>query len=219
MIEYTVGRDANDRFHVLGPLDETSVALEIPSDNPHKKHYIDLFLHKADINRGIQLLDLISKDNDITINEALFIAGLNNCIKCFKRSKSRSKLDKCAIFGSNQDQLNEFEYFEVLRDKHYDHDENGMVQTVAFLLTGPTESGFYLRQPSVVWNRIKLDFYSCGQRLKCIMNIVLSYLCKEIDSTSNLLVFEYKDINAEKLLSWSPAKLEPATNTSPRSND
>ena len=219
MIEYTVSRDKNDKFHVFGPINETSVALEVPSNNPHKKYYIDLFLHKADIERGIQFLTLITEDNDITINEALFIAGLNNCIKCFKRSKSRFKLDKHVIFGSNPDQLNKFVYFEALRDKHYDHDENGMVQTIAFLLTHPTKNGFFLGQPSVAWNRIKLDFYSCGQRLRYIMNIVLYYLSKEIDKTGYLIISEYKGITADELLSWKPAKLKPATNTSPRSNE
>lgn len=219
MIEYTVGRDAHDKFHVFGPFNETAVALEIPSDNPHKKYYIDLFLHKADIDRGIQFLDLISENNDEAINEALFIAGLNNCIKCFKRSKSRFKLDKHVIFGSNPDLLNEFVYFEILRDKHYDHDENGMVQTIAFLLTHPTENGFFLGQPSVVWNRIKLDFISYSQRLQYIMSIVLSYLSNEIENTANLIISEYKGISADELLEWNTSKLKPATDTSPRSND
>lgn len=219
MIEYQVGRDSKDKFHVFGPFNANAVPLEIPSGNPHKKHYIDLFLHKADIDRGIQFLNFISEDNDTTVNEALFIAGLNNCMKCFKRSKSRCKLDKQTVFGSSQDQLNEFVYFEVLRDKHYDHDENGMFQTIAFLLTYPTENGFFLGNPSVVWNRIKLDFFSQGQRLKKIMDIVLSYLRKEIDDTGRLIISDYKGITADELLGWRPAKLKPATNTSPRSNE
>lgn len=218
MIEYTVGRDANDKYHVFGPFGENSVALEIPSDNPHKKHYIDLFLHKADIDRGIQFLNLISDSNDTTINEALFIAGLNNCIKCFKRSNSRSKLDKQIIFGNTPDQLDEFVYFEILRDKHYDHDENGMLQTTAFLITYPTENGFFLGQPSVVWNRIKLDYYSCGQRLSHLMSIVINYLRDEIEKTSRLIMSKYWSITADELQSWNPAILKPATDTSPRSN-
>lgn len=218
MIEYTVGQDTNDNYHVFGPFDENTVALEIPSDNPYKKQYINLFLHKADIDRGIQFLSLISDRNNTTINEALFIAGLNNCIKCFKRSKSRSKLDKNVIFGNNPNQLDEFVYFEVLRDKHYDHDENGMLQTIAFLITYPTENGFFLGQPSVVWNRIKLDYYSFGQRLSSLMSIVLNYLGNEIEKTSRLIMSEYRAITADELQDWNPAILTPATDTSPRSN-
>lgn len=217
MIEYTVGRDTNDKYHVFGPFEENTVALEIPSDNPYKKKYIDLFLHKADIDRGIQFLNLISDRNNTTVNEALFIAGLNNCIKCFKRSNSRSKLDKHVIFGNNPNHLDEFVYFEILRDKHYDHDENGMLQTTAFLITYPTENGFFFGQPSVVWNRIKLDFYSCGQRLNHLMSIVLNYLSAESEKTSRLIMSEYRGITADELQNWNPAQLKPATDTSPRS--
>lgn len=216
MIEYTVERDANDKYHVFGPFEENTVALEIPSDNPHKIKYIDFFLHKADIERGVQFLSRISDRNETTINEALFIAGLNNCIKCFKRSNSRSKLNKQVIFCNSPDQLDEFVYFEILRDKHYDHDENGMLQTTAFLITYPTENGLFLGHPSVVWNRIELDYYSCGQRLSHLMSTVLNYLRNEIEETSHLIMSEYRCITADELQSWNPAILKPATDTSPR---
>ena len=216
MIDYQVGKDRKNKYHVFGPFDENAIPLEIPSDNPYKNHFVDLFLHKADIDRGIQFLELISADNDIAINEALFIAGLNNCMKCFKRSKSRNKLDKHIVFKDSETKLEEFIKFETFRDKHYDHDENGMVQTTAFMLVSFTEVGTFYGQPSVVWNRIKLDFPSYGLRLCNIMYTVQKYLCDQIDEIGRLIMAEYKGIPSDRFLSWKRARLKPATETSPR---
>lgn len=216
MIEYQVGKDANNKYHVWGAIDENATPLEIPSDNPYKKQYIDLFLHKADIDRGIQYLKLISEANDTTINEALFIAGLNNCMKCFKRSKSRCKLDKLIVFQNEASTLAEFIKFEELRDKHYDHDENGMVQTTAFLLVSSTEAGTFWGQPSVVWNRIKLDFCEYGQQLCRIMQYIDTYLRTQINSVGSLIMSEYKNISPDTFLNWEHARLLPATETTPR---
>lgn len=217
MIEYQVRKDAKNKYHVYGSFDETAIPLEIPSDNPYKKQYIDLFLHKADIDRGIQYLELISAENNTVTNEALFIAGLNNCMKCFKRSKSRCKLDKHIVFQNDDTTLAEFIKFEELRDKHYDHDENGMVQTTAFLLVSSTEAGTLWGQPSVVWNRIKLDFSLYGQRLCSIMQLINTYLRTQIDSVGSLIMSEYKNISPDTFLSWKHAQLIPATETTLRS--
>lgn len=216
MIEYQVGKDAKNKYHIYGSFDETAIPFEIPSDNPYRKQYIDLFLHKADIDRGIQYLELISESNDTTVNEALFIAGLNNCMKCFKRSKSRCKLDKYIVFQDDDSTLANFIKFEELRDKHYDHDENGMVQATAFLLVSFTETRTLLGQPSVVWNRIKLDFCLYGQQLGRIMQSINTYLRTQIDNVGSLIISEYKNISPEIFQNWKHACLTPATETTPR---
>ncbi len=170
MVDYEVIIDReNSRFIVKGPFGPNSVPVQIPDDNPLKKQFIDMFLHKADIERGIDFLQCISNDKALTVNEGLFIAGLNNCMKCFKYSSSRDKLDKKQVFNSNEQIFEEFTNFEKMRDKHFDHDENGMLQAVAFLLIDLETDDTFSGPASVVWNRAKLNYYLAGARLQEIM--------------------------------------------------
>ena len=92
MIDYRVSIDKERGCFVInGPFDTGTIPISIPDDDPNRKQFVDLFLHKADIERGIEFLMCISSSKDTTVNEGLFIAGLNNCMKCGKCSKARNK--------------------------------------------------------------------------------------------------------------------------------
>lgn len=212
MIDYQVTFDKeNDRFLVKGPFAENAIPVEIPLDHPQRKQFIDLFLHKADIDRGIDFLRCISNTNDITLNEALFIAGLNSCMKCFKYSKSRTKLEKVEVFANNQQLYDSFIMFETMRDKHYDHDENGMLQATAFLLVYGEGARIFGGPPSVVWSRAKLDYCLAGQRLQKVMLFVRQYLCWEIDVIGGSIENDYLNVPRETLLKLQTARINVAS--------
>lgn len=217
MIDYQVLIDKeNGKFIVKGPFDVDSVPIEIPEDNPNRKQFIDLFLHKADIERGIDFLKCISIDKNTTVNEGLFIAGLNNFMKCFKYSNARSKLDKNIVFLDNQEMLGHFMYFEKMRDKHFDHDESGLLQATAFLLVCQNGTQVFGGPPSVVWNRAMIDYYVSGQRLQDVMQFTLQYVCEEIDKVGKLIVTAYKDFSRESLIRLKAAHIKLASNNSER---
>ncbi len=217
MIDYKVSIDRErDCFIVNGPFDADAVPVGIPNDNPNRKLFVDLFLHKADIERGIDFLKCISIDKDITVNEGLFIAGLNNCMKCFKYSKSRSKLDKTAVFAENEELRERFVEFERMRDKHFDHDESGMLQATAFLLVYPTGERVFGGPPSVVWNRVMFDYYIAGQRLQEVMQYTWRFLCTEIDKIGCLVEDAYSSYSREDLMALETAKIELASSNSKR---
>ena len=197
-------------------LEKNSVPIEIPKDNPLREKFIDMFLHKADIERGIEFLQCISNDKNITVNEGLFIAGLNNCMKCFKYSNARNKLVKQEVFAQSEEMRKGFLEFEQMRDKHYDHDENGMLQAVSFLLINEDEGPLFSGPPSVVWNRVQLNYYLAGQKLQQIMFYILQYVEKEIDSIGNHIVEDYKNVSKEELLKYSDAKIILASDTAKR---
>lgn len=212
MIDYDVYLDKdNDSFIIRGPFGLGTIPITIPNDNPLKKQFIDLFLHKADIERGIDFLQCISIDKDVTINEGLFIAGLNNCMKCFKYSKSRSHLDKLQIFQDAQ-LYQEFISFETMRDKHFDHDESGMLQAVAFLLVNRDSEEFFAGPPSVVWNRAMLNYYAIGQALQQIMQYVRNYIINQIDIIGKEIMESYISWPREKLLEWEETQIQLASN-------
>ncbi|MBO5071123.1 MAG: hypothetical protein J6C37_12335 [Roseburia sp.] len=208
MINYQVTFDKeNNRFLVEGPFAENAIPIEIPMDNPQRKHFIDLFLHKADIDRGIDYLQRICATNDTTLNEALFVAGLNNCMKCFKYSKSRTKLDKVEVFSGNQRLYDNFIMFETMRDKHYDHDENGMLQATAFLLVCSDGERLFGGTPSVVWRRAKLDYCLVGQMLQEVMLFVQQHLCQKIDTVGKMIERAYVNLPRETLLELQTAHI------------
>lgn len=217
MIDYHVTIDKeNDRFIVNGPFATDSFPVEIPLNDPDRKEFIDLFLHKADVERGIDFLRCISIDKDITINEGLFIAGLNNCIKCFKFSASRSKLKKSSVFSDNEKMLQQFIDFETMRDKHFDHDENGMLQAIAFLLIRDNPEHIFGGPPSVVWNRVMFDYYLAGQRLQETMQFIHSYLSQQIDELGKRIEKNYNGYSYEELSKYEAAKIKLASTASER---
>lgn len=209
MKNYNVEFDAErNGFIIDGDFEDNAIPISIDIEHPKRKQFIDLFLHKDDTERGIGYLQCISADKDSRLNEALFIAGLNNCMKCFKYSKARNKLDKTVVFVDDIQLLNEFVEFETMRDKHFDHDENGMTQATAFLLISQSDDHIYGGPPSVVWNRSGINYYLAGQRLQEIMRCVWQFICKEIDTVGGEIEESYKSFSKEELLKRSVAQIE-----------
>ena len=217
MIDYQVSLDKkNNSFIVYGQFDPNSLPIEIPESKPYRKQFIDLFLHKADIERGIDFLQCISIDKSATVNEGLFIAGLNNCMKCFKYSQARSKLDKTKVFSENEQMLQSFLFFENMRDKHFDHDENGMLQATAFLLIYDNDENMFGGPPSVVWNRAELNYYFEGIKLQEIMQFVREFIIKEIDTLGNQIEEYYRTYTKEELMKLKTPKIELASSHAQR---
>lgn len=217
MMDYEVLIDREQkRFIVKGSFDADAVPVDIPESEPNRKQYIDLFLHKADIERGMDFLRCISTDQNSIVNEGLFIAGLNNCMKCFKHSNSRSKLDKSVVFANNEEMFTRFLEFEKMRDKHFDHDENGMLQATAFLLISPNEERTFGGLPSVVWNRAALNYYVDGQKLQDVMQYILQFIRNEIDKVGSLIEATYSCYSKEQLMSLKSPRIELATKDAKR---
>ncbi len=208
MIDYHVKYDKeHDLLLVEGPFAEDSVPIAIPLDNPYRKDFIDLFLHKQDIERGIEFLNAIRAGNGCTINEALFIAALNNCMKCFKYSKARIKLDKNIVFSCNSQLYNKFSEFETMRDKHFDHDENNMLQATAYMLVCKNGKELFGGPPSVVWTRAKLDYCAAGNHLLSVMRFVQQYLSGQIDAIGTKILRVYNNVPKETLLNYQVATI------------
>lgn len=217
MNDYVVARKKdNSGFVIIGSFPDNAFVVEIPPDDPERKTYIDLFLHRADMTIGMSSLEHIQSSNDVSLNEPLFVAGLNSCMKCFKHSKARLKLDKNDVFQDDPGMLKSFLRFEWMRDKHYDHDENGMVQTAAFLFVVPKASSFRLDSPSVVWNRTKLDYVAEAKELKGIMIYVNKYLAKKIDIIGARILQRCASFSAEQIVQLRSPHITLATETTDR---
>lgn len=207
--------EEHNGFIVQGDFEPNSIPIEIPSDNINKNNFIYLFLNKADIERGIDCLRCISIDKNKIENEALFIAGLNNCIKCFQKNGSRGHLNPSTVFKGNGEMKACFDRFLNLRNKHYIHDDNEMLQAIAFLLISPKNDNIWGGLPSVIWNKIELDYYREGLVLQNVMNYIYDYICSEIDRIGDLILSDYKDCQKEELLKLPKARIKLASAETP----
>lgn len=207
--------EKHNGFIVQGDFAENSIPIDIPSDNINKNKFIYLFLNKADIEKGIDYLRCISIDKSRLENEALFIAGLNNCVKCFQKNESRGHLNSSTVFKTNKELGKCFNRFLNLRNKHFVHDDNGMLQATAFLLVLSEGENVWGGRPSVIWNEIELDYYREGLILQDVMSYVHTYICQEIDRIGDLILSEYSGYTKEELLRFPTARIKRASTETP----
>lgn len=174
------------------PFKDATSIYKLSEDTPHKETFVSLVLHQSDLKMAREYLCLISDGQNVSINEALFVAALNSCIKCFKGSKSRQKLCKENVFQNEPQLLSRFSRFECIRDKHYAHDENGMLQPLATMLVSKKEnSNISVFRPWVIWNRERLDFIHEAIRLNELVEYINNYIQQQLDSLTKDMVYYF----------------------------
>lgn len=217
MNDYIVGWEKDGSgLVVIGAFGHNFKVIEIPRTDPDRKKFIDMFLHKADISIGSSYLNWISSDNNVAINESLFIAALNSLMKCFKRSKSREKLDSAKIFSSNTELFELFKRYEIMRDKHYVHDENGMFQPMAIFFFSQNSSSVRFDNPSVIWNRTKFDYIEEKEKLTSVMEHIMQYLEKEIDHIGSYIIQRCAKLSLAELKQLEVYDIARASISAPR---
>lgn len=216
MINYDVTIDeANNCFIVRGDFNPNAIPVKIPDEQRDKQIFVDYFLYQADVDNAFSYLRCISADKDFRVNEALFIAGLNSGMKCFKTSNARTgirKIDKTEFLAAYPESSDDLVYYESVRDKHFIHDENEMTQPTAFLLLNPVGSQEkFGGPPSVVYNVTKLDYYAEAQRLQRLLCSVGNYIVSHIDRLGDKIAKDFEDVDYEQLVAYGPPKIKLAS--------
>lgn len=216
MIPYKVTIDKEiGAFIIQGDFNPDAAPVSIPLDDPDRQQFIDYFLHKADIDDAFSVLQCISPDNTETINRGLFIAGLNSGMKVFKKSAARSgvtRIDREAFLEQFPQAAEDLKFFESLRDKHYIHDENSMIQATAFLLLNPEgHPEKFGGPPSVVFNFQHLNYCAEAQHLQQFLCSVGNYIVRQIDKIGDQIADRYASIERKQLEDNGPPKIELAS--------
>jgi len=159
----------------------------------------------------LDFLRCISIDKAVIVNEALFISGLNSFLKCFKPSNARCAITKADFINGDTNVALELKYFESLRDKHFMHDENSMIQTAEFLLLHPQACAERLGPASVVWNKKLLNYYSEAERLKALIYLAYNFVVGKIDYYGDKIIERYKDLPYEELRAFGVPKIKLAS--------
>ena len=146
------------------------------------------------------------------MNKALFVAGLNSAMKIFKPSNARMKILKDEFVKQFPELADEFKYYESLRDKHYIHDDNGMIEAAAFLLLNPEGSPEkFGGPPSVVWNSKHLNYYAESQRLQRFLSSVRDYVVSQIDRIGDQIASRYAETPYDTLEGFGPPPIKLAS--------
>lgn len=218
MTDYKISFDStNNRFIIESEeIVEGSIAVNIPDSDRRKKQFISLFLHKADIEEGLDFLHCISMDKHIQINQALFISALTNMMKCFQSTSVCSMLSEERFIKAYPLESKELDRFRNWRNKHFIHDENHMREAIAFLFVSPDGydnplGGF----PSVIWNRAQIDFLGEGRQLEVLMQALWRFIREEIDKIGRSMIDEYKAKTREELLAYGISTITLATTSNP----
>ena len=218
MIDYKISFDSDSNRVVIESKDiiAGSVPVNIPDSDKRKKQFISLFLHKADIEEGLDFLHCISIDKHIRVNQALFISALSNMMKCFQSTPVCNMLSEERFTKAYPIESKELERFKSWRNKHFIHDENSMRQAIAFLFVSPEGHDNPLGGlPSVIWNRTPIDFFSEGRQLEVLMQALWRFTREEIDKMGKSILGEYKTKTREELLAYGISKVTPATDSNP----
>ena len=116
-------------FHISGFPD----AVKVLKLSGHKAQQIsELASHRFDLLIALDSLEginSISPERSL-VRQGLWRSAIENCMKCFSDSKSRSRLNPKKVFGGDADALVVYKYFKILRNKHIAHDENAYTQCV-----------------------------------------------------------------------------------------
>lgn len=213
MIPYKVTIDKERGiFLVQGDFNPNAIPINIPLDDTDRQKFIDYFLHKADIDDAFSFLQFISADKSNMMNKALFIAGLNSAMKTFKPSNARMQSLKNEFIKQFPELADDLKHFESLRDKHYVHDDNGMIEATAFLLLNPEGSPVkFGGPPSVVWNSMHLNYYAESQRLQRFLCSVGNYIVNQIDSIADQIANRYAETERDILERFGPPPLKLAS--------
>lgn len=93
------------------------------------------------------------------------------------------------MFQNEPGLLTWFSRFECIRDKHYVHDENGMLQPIATMLVSQKEnSNISVFKPWVIWNRERLDFMQEAIQLKKAAEHTINSIQEQLDSLAKEII-------------------------------
>jgi hypothetical protein len=187
-------------FHIEGFPDALKV---IRLDGPKARRLADLSLHKADLEFALECLTHINKvsDEPHVMRQALWRSAVVHFVKCFGGSDSRFSLDARVIYKSDPEGIEQYKYFESLRNKHLVHDENSYAQCLPGAILNKGDSPHKIER--VVCLNIIGDTLSQGSysNLHLLVAVALNWVTAQFDQLSDLVTEELEAVDYDLLFS------------------
>ena len=207
-------------FHISGFPDATKVI----KLSGHKAQQIsELASHRNDLQIALASLEGINEvapDNSL-VRQGIWRSAVEHCMKCFRDSKARSRLDPKKVFKGDSEALEVYEYFRSLRNKHIAHDENAYVQCIP---------GAVLNRPNAKYKIAKIVCFSAVAEtldqgnygnLHKMVTVALSYIEARFESLCGNLTVQlearpYGELATMEEMTYSKPDLDDIGNSRSR---
>lgn len=188
-----------DSFHIEGYPKAVKV---VKLTGPVPDRLKSMVLHQDDLQFALEALLAINGipvDNYV-VRESLWNSAITKFFKCFKSSKSRTKLSKEEVYAGQNDAIEALHYFESLRDKHLVHDENAYSQAhIGAILNNSDAERKVADIVSSVFSAHTLDQSHWGSFHK-LVSYAREWVLKQIEDLHNQLAEEYEQRPYEELI-------------------
>jgi hypothetical protein len=180
-------------FHIEGFPDAVKV---IRIEGPKARRLADLALHRADLEFGLLCLEEINRAplEPYILRQALWRSAVVHLVKCFGASESRFSLDSRVVYKGDAEGVEQYKYFESLRNKHLVHDENSYAQCLPGAILNKVENPHKIAKIaclSVFGDTLSQGSYS---NLHLLLTLAQKWVVAQFDELCDVIT---KDLEGE----------------------
>ncbi len=203
--EFNVAYNENGRF---GAQEFPDAQRFIKIDTPLGRQAADLALHRYDLVFARNCLHTINDNQNILIRNALWFSAVAHFIKCFGDNKSRSHLVSDKIFKGDDLAKEVFTFFKNVRNKHFIHDENALMQCIPNAVLNKKEAPYKIAKILATTFITPTLIEGNYSNLTLLIDRTYEWVEKEFNKLAEMLTKELEALSYEELLKMPEAIFE-----------
>ncbi len=187
-------------FHIEGFPDAVKA---IRIEGPKARRLADLELHRADLEFGLLCLEEINRvpEDPYVLRQALWRSAVVHFVKCFGASEARFSLDPKVAYKGDAEGVEQYKYFDSLRNKHLVHDENSYAQCLPGAILNKAENPHKIAKIaclSIFGDTLSQSSYN---NLHLLLTLARTWVIAQFDELCNVLTKELEGEPYDALLS------------------
>ena len=185
-------------FHIEGYPDAVKLIRLKGRKAKQLAHYA---AHRSDLQAAKSYLDNMRPDLPEAVNDALWRSAITTYIKCFTGNSVRdTKLRAKTIYKNVSVKMMAYEHFEHLRNKHLEHDENALAQTIPCAAVNGGQKSHKIER--VFANTFKFNIYDPGHygNLQLLISEADQWIASAFEELAQIITAELEQESLDELL-------------------